>query len=348
MVYLHGIGHFHPENTIDNSFLANLDIGVDEKWVLERVGIHERRTVLSLDYISKTRNQDPRAAREASDYNNAQTGAIAALRAISRAGIEASDIGMVIAGGCSPQYSIPSEACMIAAEIGIEVPAIDLNAACSSFAMQLHFINSMRAEATPDFILLVNSENNTRTIDYSDRTTAVLWGDGTVASVVSNKISSSAEIKFSTYNSNPFGWNKVLIPNGRHFWQDGAAVQTFAIKRTVETIIKLRESTVNHPENFFFIGHQANLRMLQSVCNRVDINADRHLFNVDHFGNCGAAGAPSVLSENWDSFQSGDELALAVVGSGLAWGDSYYTLQNTAKLNLKVCNLVYKNVFLGD
>ena len=321
MIYLHGVGHFHPENTIDNEFLANLDIGVDENWVIDRVGIHKRRTVLSLDYITHTKNSDPRSAAEASTYNNAQTGARAALLALDRAGLTCSDVGMVVAGGCSPQYSIPSEACMIAAELGIEVPAIDLNSACSSFAMQLHFLNSMRPEAMPDFVLVVNPENTTRTIDYTDRRTAVLWGDGTCAAVVSSKISAPAEIKFSTYSSDPSGWNKVVIPRGGHFRQDGAAVQTFAIKRTVETINKLRVNAVNNnSDKSFFIGHQANLRMLQSVCNRAGISADRHLFNVDQFGNCGAAGAPGVLSQNWDDFKSGDELALAVVGSGLAWG----------------------------
>ncbi len=321
MLYLHGIGHFHPENIIDNAFLTNLDIGVDENWILEHVGIHERRTVLSLEYVAETKNHDARAAADASIYSNAQTGAHAAQLALARAGLSTSDIGLVIAGSCSPQYSIPSEACIIAAELGIVVPAIDLNSACSSFAMQLHFLNSMRPEAMPDFILVVNPENNTRTIDYTDRKTAVLWGDGTVAAVISTKVPAQAEIKFSTYNSDTLGWNKVVIPKGGHFSQQGAAVQTFAIKRTVETINKLWERTANNNSGKpFFIGHQANLRMLQSVCNRAGISNDRHLFNVDRFGNCGAAGAPGVLSQNWESFAPGDELGLVVVGSGLAWG----------------------------
>src|SRR5688572_9959055 len=111
MLYLHGLGHFHPENVIDNAFLESLDIGTNDEWILERVGIAERRTVLPLDYIRQTRNADPRAAHEASLYSNAQTAARAAELALERAGLQASEIGMVIAGGCSAQYLIPAEAC---------------------------------------------------------------------------------------------------------------------------------------------------------------------------------------------------------------------------------------------
>jgi 3-oxoacyl-[acyl-carrier-protein] synthase-3 len=78
MLYLHGLGHFHPENVISNQFLEELDIGTNEEWIIERVGILSRRTVLPLDYIRSTRNQDQRAAFEAAEYNNAQTGSFAA------------------------------------------------------------------------------------------------------------------------------------------------------------------------------------------------------------------------------------------------------------------------------
>ena len=84
MLYLHGLGHFHPENIITNRFLEDLDIGTSNDWVLERVGIRERRTSLSLDYIRETKNSDTRAAFEASTYTNAQTGAVAAGRPLPR------------------------------------------------------------------------------------------------------------------------------------------------------------------------------------------------------------------------------------------------------------------------
>src|SRR5215471_6909327 len=102
MLYFHGFGHFHPENVIDNAFLESLDIGTNDRWIVERVGIKSRRTVLPLDYIRATKNKDLRAGQEAALYTNAETGRRAAEMAIERAGIDVKDIGMVIAGDCSP------------------------------------------------------------------------------------------------------------------------------------------------------------------------------------------------------------------------------------------------------
>ena len=95
MVYLHGLGHFHPETVITNRFLHELDIGCSEEWILERVGIHTRRTSLPLEYITQTKNQDPRAAYEAATCTHAQAGAHAARLALARAGLTAADVGLI-------------------------------------------------------------------------------------------------------------------------------------------------------------------------------------------------------------------------------------------------------------
>jgi 3-oxoacyl-[acyl-carrier-protein] synthase-3 len=312
------VGHFHPPTVMSNEFLTSLDIGVDTNWVLERVGIRERHTVLPLDYIRDTRNQDPRATAEASTFSDAQTGAKAAAHALSRAGLTPKDIGMVISGGCSPQLSIPAQACLTAAELEIECPAFDVNSACSSFAAQLHLLSSMRPETLPDYILVVNVENTTRTVNYNDRRTAVLWGDCTSAAIVSPRAPGRATIQASVLHSDPSGWKHVMIPAGGHFQQDGQAVQGFAIRKTLATLSELAASLPRESQTAF-IGHQANALMLDGVCRRAEIPPERHFFNVDRFGNCGAAGAPSVLSEKWEQIKNG-YLSLVVVGSGLTWG----------------------------
>ena len=99
-LYIHGMGHFHPDNIVDNAFLEELDIGTNEEWILERVGIHVRRTVLPLDYIRETKNSDPRLGQEAAEIDSRQCAAAAADMALQRAGISRQQIGMVIAGGC--------------------------------------------------------------------------------------------------------------------------------------------------------------------------------------------------------------------------------------------------------
>ncbi|MEI6670356.1 MAG: 3-oxoacyl-[acyl-carrier-protein] synthase III C-terminal domain-containing protein, partial [Acidobacteriota bacterium] len=114
-------------------------------------------------------------------------------------------------------------------------------------------------------------------------------------------------------------WKKVVIPAGGHFVQDGQAVQGFAIRKSVATIAALAAHLERDRAELVFIGHQANLMMLNAVCERAAISPDRHLCNVEDFGNCGAAGAPSVLSQRWDDLPPVCEIALVVVGSGLTW-----------------------------
>ncbi|KAA3661973.1 MAG: ketoacyl-ACP synthase III [Calditrichaeota bacterium] len=319
MLYIHGVGHFHPENEICNKFLENLDIGTSNDWIIDRVGIENRRTVLDLEYIMQTKNDDTRAAAEASLYSNAVTGKHAAEMAISRAGISKDQIGMVIAGGCTPENSTPAEACAIAAELELTVPCIDLNSACSSFGAHIHFLSMLNDARVPEFILIVSPENTTRTVDYTDRRAAVLWGDGTSAAVVSTKVQSRAVVKSTSIISDPAGWNKVVIPRTGHFDQDGPAVQAFAVKKTSITVKSIRERLNGKADSMLFIGHQANLRMLETVCRRCDISSNQHYYNVNQFGNTAAAGAPTVMSQNWENFESGDVLAMVMVGAGLTW-----------------------------
>lgn len=320
-LHIHGVGHFHPENVIDNRFLESLDIGTTDEWILDRVGIRTRRTVLDLDYIRKTRNADVRAAAEASQYTNVETGKRAATMALERAGLSLSDIGMVIAGGCAAEMCIPAEACRIAQALGLEVPALDINSACSSFGAQLHLLASM--DRLPPYVLVVNPENTTRVVNYADRATAVLWGDGTSAAIVSTQVPARVRVTETTLASSPAGCGLVTVPRSGHFAQDGSAVQRFAIKTSQMCIEALLPGANARAERtggkVRFVGHQANLTMLQSVARRLGIEADAHWHNVAEFGNTGAAGAPTVLSQHWGELATGDTVVIAVVGSGLTW-----------------------------
>jgi 3-oxoacyl-[acyl-carrier-protein] synthase III len=320
-LYLHALGHFHPENVIDNRFLEALEIGTSDEWILERVGIRERRTVLPLDYIRDTKNADLRAGHEAARHSNVETGRRAALHALERAGLRPADIGMVVAGGCCPDMSIPAEACRIAHALGIEVPAFDINSACSSFGAQMHLLASMKQ--LPRFVLTVNPENTTRVVDYSDRSSAVLWGDATSAAVVSSEVPAPARIVSTSLASSPAGCGAVTIGRFSHFAQEGSQVQRFAIKTSLACIDELlpaaRARVAEAGGRLLFVGHQANLLMLDNVARRAGFSPEQHWHNVVNRGNTGAAGAPSVLSEHWDELRSGDSLLLVVVGSGLSW-----------------------------
>jgi 3-oxoacyl-[acyl-carrier-protein] synthase III len=318
MLYLHGLGHFHPENELDNKFLESLDIGTDEEWIVSRVGIKNRRTVLPLDYIRQTKNKDLRAAQEARLYSNAETGKRAATLAIARAGISPADIGMVIAGDCSPDTCIPAEASSIAKALGIEVPCFDLSSACSTFGAQIHFASHM-GTALPEWVLLVVPENTTRVTDFSDRSSAILFGDATAAAVVSTKNPSKVRANSSMFGGAPSGADDVVIERTGHFRQNGAAVQKFAIKRMSELLGQIQTRAGEDRGRVIYVGHQANLTMLESVARRCEVPLERHHYNIDEYGNQAAAGAPVVMSQRWEQYRSGDRVACVVVGSGLSW-----------------------------
>lgn len=318
-LHLHAIGHFHPEHEISNAFLESLDIGTDEAWILERVGIRSRRTSLPLDYIRATRNANPAAAIEAAEHSLAQMGARAAELALSRAGLSAQDIGMVVSGGCAPDTTTPAEACNVARELELERPCFDLNSACTSFFAGLHVLGMMRPEALPPYVLLVCPEGMTRTVDYRDRSTAVLWGDASVAAIVSATVPARAQIVATSLDSSPAGHAKVVVPRLGHFIQDGRNVQMFGVRKSSEMYAALRERAAEDGR-LHFVGHQANLRMLEAICRRCAIDPQRHHFNVDRFGNTGGASGASVVSMRWDAWRDGDELAMLGVGAGLSWG----------------------------
>ncbi|MCX7816735.1 MAG: ketoacyl-ACP synthase III [Syntrophales bacterium] len=317
MLYIHGLGHYHPENVITNEFLESLDIGTTDEWIMERVGIRFRRTILPLEYIRATKNSDPREAYEITRGANAKTGAAAARMAMERAGIGPEDVGLVISGSSAPEVLSPAEATLIAEALGIEAPCFDLNSACTSFGMQLRFLDMMRPEALPPFILLVNPENLTRTVDFSDRSSAVLFGDGSSAAVVSATVPSRITVRNCESSTKPSLWEKVTIPRWSYFRQDGNAVQGYAIRRMTESLRYLR-SCVNGGR-FIFVGHQANLGMLRTVCERANLPPDYHWHNVEEYGNTGCSGAPAVLSQHWDDIKEGDNIAITLVGAGLTW-----------------------------
>lgn len=270
-LHLRSLGHAHPDSEISNAFLEELGIGTSERWILERVGIRARRSVLPLDYIRETRNREPRAALEAARETNAELGARAARMALARAGLDAREVGLVVCGGSAPDTVSPAEACNVARALDLAVPAFDLNSACTSFLVALHWLAAMRPEALPDHVLLVVPEAFTKTVDYRDRASAVLWGDAAVAAVVSPR-----------------------VPRLQAAHADPARVQ-------------------------HFVGHQANLRMLEAVRCGCGIPADRHHTNLEWYGNTGAAGAPSVVSMAWEKWGAADDVAVAGVGAGLTW-----------------------------
>jgi 3-oxoacyl-[acyl-carrier-protein] synthase-3 len=318
-LWLHGLGHHHPVNEITNRFLEELDIGTTDSWIIERTGIRSRRTALSLDYIRQTRNRDLRGAAEASSHTTAELGARAAALAIERAGIGPGDIGLVICGSSAPDFLSPADACNVARHLEIDVPAFDVNSACTSFLVGVHVLDMMDPEKLPPYVLLVAPDSLTKTVCYDDRSAAVLWGDGAAAAVVSTRVRGRASLLGARVDSRPTAGEKVVVPRLGFFAQEGRTVQAFAIRQTAHGFERLRGEFAREDRRLHFVGHQANLRMLENVCARCGISPEHHHCNVEWYGNTGAASSASVVSMEWEKWEPSDDVAVVGVGAGLTW-----------------------------
>jgi 3-oxoacyl-[acyl-carrier-protein] synthase-3 len=147
----------------------------------------------------------------------------------------------------------------------------------------------------------------------------VLWGDGTAAAVVSTAIPGRARFVASSFASRPGDAERVVVPRTGHFRQDGRVVQMFAIRKTAEILRDLRSRAREDGRRLHFVGHQANLRMLEAVCREADFPDADHHCNVEWYGNTAGAGSPSVLSMKWADWNDGDDVAVVGVGAGLSW-----------------------------
>jgi 3-oxoacyl-[acyl-carrier-protein] synthase-3 len=237
-----------------------------------------------------------------------------------------SKIDLVIAGTSVFDHEIPSSACMIAGDLRIEALAFDVNSACSSFIADLHVARSLLATASAKRIAIFNAERYSTRVDFTDRTSCILFGDGAAATIVETDVDKPGlKVIDTIMESDPSSHGLVKIPLYSTFTQQGSAVQKFAIHKTMaitQKILARNHLTVEQVR--FFVGHQANLRMVSSAASKLGFQGDQHLFNVDLFGNQGGAGAPTVLAEHWTEFRNGDYIVVSVVGSGLTWGSALF------------------------
>ena len=318
------MGHWFPPHVIDNDFFATLNIGSSSEWIEARTGIKTRRSVLTPQQIRAIKDT-PRALtgiRHDSCEWDIASFAQAAFACLQKRKKVKTWRGewLVICGTSVPDWDIPANACVIAAKLGLKGVAVDINSACSSFVVDLHFARRMLHAERNRKVLICNPERYSLRMDYNDRSSCVLFGDGSACAVVENGGKGLAIIDTEIY-SHPADCDKVVIPDGGTLTQQGKAVQKFAISKTIEAaqaILKRNALTVANID--YFIGHQANHRMLQAVVTKLSLRAGQHLCNVVDFGNQGAAGAPDVLSQNWERLREGDTILLVVVGSGLTWG----------------------------
>ena len=330
-VVVTGMGHYFPQTVLDNKFFEELDIDTTESWIEERIGIKERRSVLTRDDIVRLRRGETnflelkKQGRLMSIVDMSKPAwAMALERALSGSRGEV-PVDMVYNGTSIPDNDVSPNSCYVADALGLECAAFDVNSACSTFSLHLHMMKSFmetgRSKKSASFI----AERFTTRQNYADRSNSILFGDSSIAAIV-EAVSENSDVKGlqildTFYTSAPSGAKQITMEYGDTFTQNGAPVQKYAITTTVSATKGILERNgLSVKDVKYFISHQANLRMLSSVLTRLGLTEEQHLFNIDHYGNQGASGAPAVMSQNWDKFKTGDIIVVTVVGAGLSWG----------------------------
>ena len=320
MLDILGMGTCHPTTSIDNHFLEALDIGTSAQWIEEKIGILERVTTLTPEYIKTTRNQDPRMALEVATMSATDMGVGAAQKALKQAGISAKDVGMIIVNCCAPRQTMSGEAVRIAERLDSNAVAYDVYTACPAFALHVDFLRNFAEGKFPEFVLCISTAAMTQHVNYTDRSDGAIWGDGAAAWVMSTRHKGKLEVIDSTFTADPTRCEAVVVDSFGFFRQDGRAVRDFSVRQTVRLIKAIEQA---HPIDWsrdVFIGHQANRTMLEQIVNNREISPANHWHNVTHLGNQAGAGAPAVLSMHWDKIVQGQHIVVAVVGAGLSWG----------------------------
>jgi 3-oxoacyl-[acyl-carrier-protein] synthase-3 len=318
-VKIAALSTYVPPRLLTNADLEKL-VQTTNEWILQRTGIRERHIVEPGVATSDL-------AKEAS------------LSAIAKAGITPQDIGFIVVGTTTPDMMFPSTACLLQNKIGAtKAWGFDLGAACSGFTFSLATAMQMVATGSTDYALVVGADVMSSIIDYTDRTTCVLFGDGAGAVVLAPANDSEPAIIAWEHEIDGSGGAALCMPAGGslrpashetvdqrlHFVkQDGATVFKFAVRKTEEISRRVLEKANMKPEDVkLFISHQANRRIIQAAADRLGFPEEKVVVNLERFGNTTAATIPLALNDavNEGKLEKGDLVLLASVGAGFTIG----------------------------
>lgn len=317
-----GLSAYVPERILTNAELEQR-VDTSDEWIRRRTGIVERRVVSEKETTS-------------------DLGAAAARLCLDRAGASPDQVDGVVVATCTPDYQMPSTASVIQQKIGVQRGiAFDLQAACCGFVYGLAVAEGLVARAGLQNVLLVCAETMTRIMDYQDRNTCILFGDGAAAVLV--RAAQRGQVLAYHFESEPDGWKTIIIPAGgsarpadagtverREHYLKMEGKEVF--RRAVERVPELARQVVNRAgvtldEVDWFVPHQANMRMLQAICERLGLGMERCLVNLDRFGNTSAASLPLVLAQaaKEGKVRAGQKLLLCSFGAGLSFGGCLLT-----------------------
>lgn len=316
-----GMGSYVPEQKMTNDDFTKF-VETNDEWIRTRTGITERRM----------------AGWEPTWY----MGKMASVAALEKAGVTADEIGLVISTSVTPDFLTPSMASIIQYEIGAnKAAAFDLNAACTGFVYALDTARRfLETDSSLKYVLVVANEALSRFVDYEDRSTCVLFGDGAAAAVVER-----SDKLFSSYLGSDGSGARVLFARSlevapqvklesdfddgfpekplHQLYQNGKEVYKFATQALPKSFELAAEKVgVTKDEIDWFIPHQANVRIIETAAKKLKVEMDKFIITLDHFGNTSSASIPLALNEGIEKgvVKRGQKLALIGFGAGLTYG----------------------------
>jgi 3-oxoacyl-[acyl-carrier-protein] synthase-3 len=313
-----GTGHSYPEGILTNADLEKM-VDTSDDWITSRTGIKQRRKAAPDEYTS-------------------QFAVRASRQAVERAGIDFADIDLILCATVTPDQILPATACLIQAELGADkAAAMDIVAACSGFLYGLSLANSMIRDGQAKYALVIGAEILTRYVDYTDRATCVLFGDGAGAAIVgpveedrgilASRIRSDGRYEeqlFAPGGGTKRGFTAETIANGDHFFKmKGNELFKVAVRSMAEISREvLNEAGLKADDVSLFIPHQANQRITLAVANKLNVEEARVYSNIAQHGNTSSASIPIALDECVEAgrIKKGDIVLLASFGGGVTWG----------------------------
>ncbi len=298
-----GLGMYVPPRIITNEDLEKI-LDTSDEWITTRTGIKERRIAEEWE--------------KASDL-----GYHAAKEALENAGMHPRDIDVVIVATSTPDMIFPSTACFLADKLKCNKPmAFDISAACSGFIYGLTLARTFIASGQAENVLVVGAEVFSKIVDWNDRSTAVLFGDGAGAVVIS-KTNNDKGILSAVMHSDGSHWGSLYCPVGEKIKMRGRETFKLAIKNMADASQKaLEKAGLTLDDIKLVVPHQANIRIIKALAEKLEIPEEKVFSNIHRYGNTSAASIPIALYEAKEEgrFHSGDYLLLTAFGGGLTWG----------------------------
>ncbi|MDR2863166.1 MAG: ketoacyl-ACP synthase III [Puniceicoccales bacterium] len=321
-VFIQGIGAYKPERRLTNEDLSCI-VETSDEWIRTRSGISERHIAAPGETV-------------------ADMGAAAARDAIRNANIPPEAIDLVVVATISAPSSVPSTACRIQQKLGLrpDIPAFDVAAACSGFLYLLQIANLMLRAGDYRHALIIASEQLSGIVDWQDRTTCVLFGDGAGAAVVSKcdvpyvgilgnvlgadgtkgdllAVNLRTGPKPESVAGLPVG-NHVISMNGKEVFKNAVRVMSHSCRAV------LKKCDVSVEQISLIIPHQANMRIIEAIADELQVGLERVKINLDRYGNTSAASIPIALEEAWQEgrIKNGDLVLLVAFGGGFTWGST--------------------------